>query len=144
VIYWVLLHRTNFGRRIFAIGNNDVAARFSGVRVERIKFILFFLTGLMSGMAAVLLTARLGSTRPSMAGGLELEAISMVVVGGVSMLGDAGSSLGVLRAAVSVGLVTFGLGLLNVPGIVKPIFRGSLLFVVIALAIVFRMWRQRA
>ncbi|MCR6673386.1 ABC transporter permease [Devosia ginsengisoli] len=144
VIYWVLLHRTNFGRRIFAIGNNDVAARFSGVRVERIKFILFCLTGLMSGMAAVLLTARLGSTRPSIAEGFELEAITMVVLGGVSILGGAGSILGVVLAAVIVGLVTFGLGLLNVPGIVMTIFTGSLLIVVIALPILFRMWRQRA
>ncbi len=143
-IYWVLLHRTNFGRRVFAIGNNDVAARFSGVRVDRIKFILFCLTGLMSGIAAVLLTARLGSTRPSIAEGFELEAITMVVLGGVSILGGAGSILGVVLAALIVGLVTFGLGLLNVPGIVMTIFTGTLLIVVIALPILFRMWRQRA
>ncbi|WP_332701316.1 ABC transporter permease [Devosia sp.] len=144
LIYWVLLHRTNFGRRIFAIGNNSVAAQFSGVRVDRIKFILFCLTGLMSGLAAVLLTARLGSTRPSIAEGFELEAITMVVLGGVSILGGAGSILGVVLAALIVGLVTFGLGLLNVPGIVMTIFTGSLLIVVIALPILFRMWRQRA
>jgi rhamnose transport system permease protein len=144
VIYWVLLHRTNFGRRVFAIGNNDVAARFSGVRVERIKFILFCLTGLMSGLAAILLTARLGSTRPSIAEGFELDAITMVVLGGVSILGGAGSILGVVLAALIVGLVTFGLGLLNVPGIVMTIFTGSLLIVVIALPILFRMWRRRA
>jgi rhamnose transport system permease protein len=144
VIYWVLLHRTNFGRQVFAIGNNDVAARFSGVRVDRVKFILFCLTGLMSGMAAVLLTARLGSTRPSIAEGWELEAITMVVLGGVSILGGAGSIVGVVLAALIVGLVTFGLGLLNVPGIVMTIFTGSLLIVVIALPILFRMWRQRA
>lgn len=143
-IFWVLLHRTNFGRRVFAIGNNDVAAQFSGVRVDRIKFILFCLTGLMSGIAAVLLTARLGSTRPSIAEGFELEAITMVVLGGVSILGGAGSILGVVLAALIVGLVTFGLGLLNVPGIVMTIFTGSLLIVVIALPILFRMWRQRA
>ena len=144
VIYWVVLHRTNFGRRIFAIGNNGVAAQFSGVRVDRIKFILFCLTGLMSGIAAVLLTARLGSTRPSIAEGFELEAITMVVLGGVSILGGAGSIVGVVLAALIVGLVTFGLGLLNVPGIVMTIFTGSLLIVVIALPILFRMWRQRA
>src|SRR5690606_17097046 len=91
IIYWVLLHRTNFGRRVFAIGNNAVAAQFSGVRVDRIKFVLFCLTGLMSGVAAVLLTARLGSTRPSIAQGWELESITMVVLGGVSILGGAGS-----------------------------------------------------
>lgn len=144
VIYWVLLHRTNFGRRVFAIGNNDVAAQFSGVRVDRIKFTLFCLTGLMSGIAAVLLTARLGSTRPSIAEGFELEAITMVVLGGVSILGGAGSIIGVVLAALIVGLVTFGLGLLNVPGIVMTIFTGSLLIVVIALPILFRMWRKRA
>jgi len=144
VIYWVLLHRTNFGRRVFAIGNNDVAAQFSGVRVDRVKFTLFCLTGLMSGIAAVLLTARLGSTRPSIAEGFELEAITMVVLGGVSILGGAGSILGVVLAALIVGLVTFGLGLLNVPGIVMTIFTGSLLIVVIALPILFRMWRGRA
>lgn len=142
-IYFVLLHRTNFGRRIFAIGNNEVAARFSGVRVGRIKFILFCLTGLMSGLAAVLLTARLGSTRPSIAQGFELEVITMVVLGGVSILGGSGSILGVVLAALIMGLVTFGLGLLNVPGIVMSIFVGGLLIVVIALPILFRMWGER-
>ena len=144
VIYWVLLHRTNFGRRVFAIGNNDVAAQFSGVRVDRIKFILFVLTGLMSGIAAILLTARLGSTRPSIAEGFELEAITMVVLGGISILGGAGSILGVVLAALIVGLVNFGLGLLNIAPSVKTIFTGTLLILVIALPILFRMWRQRA
>ena len=143
-IYFVLLQRTNFGRRVYAIGNNDVAAEFSGVRVARTKFILFCLTGLMSGMAAVLLTARLGSTRPSIAEGWELEAITMVVLGGVSILGGAGSIVGVVLAALIMGLVTFGLGLLNVPGIVMSIFIGALLIMVIALPILFRMWRQRS
>jgi len=144
VIYFIILHRTDFGRRIYAIGNNPTAARFSGVRVDRIKFVLFCLTGLMSGMAAVLLTARLGSTRPSIAQGFELEAITMVVLGGVSILGGSGSILGVVLAALIMGLVTFGLGLLNVPGIVMSIFIGALLIIVIALPILFRMWRQRA
>lgn len=142
-IYYVVLHRTNFGRRIFAIGNNQVAAQFSGVRVARIKFMLFCLTGLMSGIAAVLLTSRLGSTRPSIAQGWELEVITMVVLGGVSILGGAGSISGVVIAAFIMGLVTFGLGLLNVPGIVMSIFVGALLILVIALPIVYRMVRQR-
>lgn len=143
VIFYVVLHHTNFGRRVFAIGNNATAARFSGVRVDRIKFILFCLTGLMSGLAAVLLTARLGSTRPSIAQGFELEVVTMVVLGGVSILGGSGSILGVVLAALIMGLVTFGLGLLNIPGIVMSIFIGALLIVVIALPILFRMWRQR-
>ncbi|RWD59953.1 MAG: ABC transporter permease [Mesorhizobium sp.] len=142
VIYWFVLHRTSFGRRVFAIGNNPVACQFSGVRVGRIKFILFCLTGLMSGIASVLITSRLGSTRPSIAQGYELEAITMVVLGGVSILGGAGSILGVVLAAFIMGLVTFGLGLLNVPGIVMSIFIGLLLIIVIALPIVWRRLRE--
>ncbi|MEI9426481.1 ABC transporter permease [Mesorhizobium sp. Cs1299R1N3] len=141
VVYWFMLHRTSFGRRVFAIGNNPVAAQFSGVRVGRIKFILFCLTGLMSGIASVLITSRLGSTRPSIAQGYELEVITMVVLGGVSILGGAGSILGVVLAAFIMGLVTFGLGLLNVPGIVMSIFIGVLLIIVIALPIVWRRLR---
>ncbi|MBZ9966274.1 ABC transporter permease [Mesorhizobium sp. BR1-1-2] len=141
VVYWFALHRTSFGRRVFAIGNNPVAAQFSGVRVGRIKFILFCLTGLMSGIASVLITSRLGSTRPSIAQGYELEVITMVVLGGVSILGGAGSIVGVVLAAFIMGLVTFGLGLLNVPGIVMSIFIGLLLIIVIALPILWRRLR---
>ena len=143
LVYGFLLHRTSFGRRIFAIGNNPVAAQFSGVRVGRIKFILFCLTGLMAGIASVLITSRLGSTRPSIAQGYELEAITMVVLGGVSILGGSGSIPGVVLAAFIMGLVTFGLGLLNVPGIVMSIFIGLLLIVVIALPIVWNRFFSR-
>ena len=142
LLYYFLLHRTNCGRRVFAIGNNPVASRFSGVRVDRIRFTLFCLTGLMSGIASVLLTSRLGSTRPSIAQGWELEVITMVVLGGVNILGGSGSILGVVIAAFIMGLVTFGLGLLNVPGIVMSIFIGALLILVIALPIVYGMLKR--
>jgi rhamnose transport system permease protein len=132
VIFYVLLHRSNFGRSVYVIGNNPMGALFSGVRVARVRFILFVLTGLMSGIAAVCLTSRLGSTRPSIATGMELEIIAMVVLGGVNILGGSGSILGVVLAAFIMGMVTFGIGLLNVPGIVMSIFLGLLLIAVIA------------
>lgn len=138
VIFAILLHRTNFGRHVYVIGNNPHAARFSGIPVERVKFILFLLTGLMSGIAAVCLTSRLGSTRPSIAQGWELEVVTMVVLGGVSILGGSGTIVGVVIAAFVMGLVTFGLGLLNVPGIVMSIFIGLLLIITIALPIIAR------
>ena len=141
LIYAVLLHRTNFGRAVFAIGNNPVGAEFSGIRVARVKFVLFLLTGLMAGVAAVCLTSRLGSTRPSIAFGWELEIVTMVVLGGVNILGGSGSIPGVVIAAFVMGLVTFGLGLLNVPGIVMSIVIGALLISVIALPRLARMRR---
>ncbi|MFZ1663099.1 MAG: ABC transporter permease [Paracoccaceae bacterium] len=142
VVFGILLHRTNFGRLVYVIGNNATAARFSGVRVDRVRFILFLLTGLMSGLAAVCLTSRLGSTRPSIATGFELEVVTMVVLGGVNILGGSGTIPGVVIAAVVMGLVTFGLGLLNVPGIVMSIIVGALLIGVIALPRLWAMWRH--
>jgi len=141
VVYYVVLHRTNFGRAVYTIGNNPTAAWFSGIRVARVKFILFLLTGLMSGVAAICLTSRLGSTRPSIAFGWELEVVTMVVLGGVSILGGSGSIPGVVIAAFVMGLVTFGLGLLNVPGIVMSIFIGLMLIGVIALPRLWSKWR---
>ncbi|WP_159588959.1 ABC transporter permease [Chelativorans xinjiangense] len=131
LFFGILLHWTSFGRTVYAIGNNLVGALFSGVRVGRTKFILFLMTGLMSGIAAICLTARLGSTRPSIAFGWELEVVTMVVLGGVSILGGSGGIPGVVIAAVIMGLVTFGFGLANVPGIVMSIFVGLLLITVI-------------
>jgi rhamnose transport system permease protein len=133
IAYGVLLHATSFGRAVYAIGNNATAALFSGIRVGRVKFILFLLTGLMAGVASVCLTSRLGSTRPSIAFGWELEIVTMVVLGGVNILGGSGTIPGVVIAAIVLGMVTFGFGLLNVPGIVMSIFIGLLLIAVIAL-----------
>lgn len=141
MVFGVLLHLTNFGRAVYAIGNNPVASLFSGIRVDRVKFILFLMTGLMAGVASVCLTSRLGSTRPSIGFGMELEVVTMVVLGGVNILGGSGTIPGVVIAAFVMGLVTFGLGLLNVPGIVMSIVIGALLIGVIALPRLWAIWR---
>lgn len=142
VLFAILLHKTAFGRSIYAIGNNTLAARFAGIRVERVKFLLFCLSGLMAGVASVMLTSRLGSTRPTIAFGWELEIVTMVVLGGVSILGGSGSIPGVVIAAFVMGLITFGLGLLNVPGVVMSIAIGSVLIFVIALPRILAMVRR--
>ena len=137
-IFGFFLHRTAMGRRIFALGNNPDAARFSGIPVDRIRFGLFVLTGLMAGLAAVLLTARIGSTRPNIALGFELEVITMVVLGGVSIAGGAGTILGVVLAVFVLGLTTFGLSLVNTPGIVISVLNGVLLIAAISVPIIGR------
>ena len=144
VVFYILLHKTNFGRRTYAIGNNPLASFYSGINVARHKLILFTLVGLLAGLASIMLTARLGSTRPSIALGWELSIITMVVLGGVSIMGGSGTITGVVIAVFLMGLVTFGLGLLNVPGIVMSIVLGVMLIVVIAIPIVFKKyWRVR-
>ena len=138
VIFGVVLHRTAFGRRVYAIGNNPTAALFSGIDVQRYRLILFALVGLFSGLASVLLTSRLGSTRPNIATAWELEIITMVVLGGVNINGGSGTIPGVFIAAFVMGFLTFGMGLLNIPGIVMTVLIGFLLILAIALPIVIR------
>jgi rhamnose transport system permease protein len=145
-VFAVVLHFTRWGRTIYAIGANPTVARWSAVPVQRYRFVLFAITGLCSGLAAVLLTSRLGSTRPSIAQGWELDIVSMVILGGVSVWGGKGSIAGVMLAAVILGFVNFGLGLLNVPGIVMSIIVGSLLIAVVALPVIGQRlagWRMR-
>ena len=117
IAFGLLLHRTSFGRRVFAIGNNPTAALFSGIDMARHRMILFVLTALMSGLASVLLTSRLGSTRPNIATSWELEIITIAVLGGVNINGGAGTVPGVFIAAVIIGFLTYGMGLVNMPGI---------------------------
>ena len=143
IVFGIFLHLTRWGRTLYAIGANPMAARWSGVPVDRYRFLLFAVTGLCSGLAAVLLTSRLGSTRPSIAQGWELEIISMVILGGVSVWGGKGTIVGVLLAAVALGFVNFGLGLLNVPGIVMSIIVGALLITVVAIPVLAERWWGR-
>ena len=138
VIFGLGLHFTATGRRLYAIGSNPVAARFSGIRVARLRFWLFALSGLMSGLAASLLVARFGVVRPNVALGWELDVITMVIFGGVSIAGGSGTIPGVVLAAFVLGFATFGLSLLNVPGIVITVLLGLLLIVSIATPIVLR------
>lgn len=143
LVFYFLLHHTNFGRRTYAIGNNPTAALYSGIKVNKHKMILFVVVGALSGLASVLLTSRLGSTRPSIAFAWELNIVTMVVLGGVSILGGAGSIVGVVIAVFLMGLVTFGLGLLNVPGIVMSIIIGAMLISVISIPILLGRWRSK-
>ena len=144
-LFAIALHRTTFGRQLYAIGSNPTTALFSGIRVDRIRFWLFVLMGFMAGLAAVLLTGRIGSTRPNIALGFELEVVTMVVLGGVSISGGAGGIPGVALAVFVLGFTTFGLSLINVPGIVISILNGVLLIVSIATpALVRRVMRGRS
>ena len=129
VFVGVLLHRTVTGRRLVAIGANPIASRFSGIEVDRHRFALFVFAGLMAALAAVLLTGRIGSTRPNIALGWELDAVTMVILGGVAIEGGRGSIVGVLLAALLLGLFTFALGMANISGIVMAMIVGILLIV---------------
>jgi rhamnose transport system permease protein len=133
ILFGVFLHRTTYGRKIYALGNNATGARFSGVPVAAIRWALFSLSGLVSGLASILLTSRIGSTRPNIADGWELEIITTVVLGGVAITGGKGNIFGVIIGVFLIGFLKFGMGLINVPGVVMNIVIGFLLIVAIML-----------
>jgi rhamnose transport system permease protein len=143
LVFGIVLHRTAAGRKLYAIGSNPVAARFSGIPVDRIRLVLFGITGLLAGLAAWLLTARLGTVRSNIAIGWELDVITMVILGGVSIAGGVGSILGLVLAVFVIGLITFGMSLNNIPGIVVSVYMGALLVLSLALPIVARRFLNR-
>lgn len=133
VIFGLVLHRTTFGRYLYAIGNNENATNYSGVPVARIKFILYTLSGFMAALAGLVLAARFGSTRPDNGTGLELSVITAVVLGGVDINGGKGTMVGSALSLLLIGLTRFGMGLLNIQGQVQGIAIGLLLILSILL-----------
>lgn len=127
VAFALLLHKTAFGRQVYGMGNNLTACRYSGVRTDRVIMTVSLLTGLMSGFTAIFLTSRMGSTRPNVAAGYELEVIAMVVLGGVSTSGGIGRIGGPILAVFIIGFLSYGLGLVNTQAQVLLIILGLLL-----------------
>jgi rhamnose transport system permease protein len=127
IAFGLILHRTTFGRYLYSIGNNENAAAYSGVAVERIKFILYTLSGFMAALAGLILAARFGSTRPDIGTGLELTVITAAVLGGVDINGGRGTMLGAVLSLLLIGLMRFGMGLLNIQGQVQGVAIGLLL-----------------
>ena len=127
VIFGIVLHKTGFGRTLYAMGSNKLASRYSGVKTDRVLLIVGALTGLMSAVCAIFLTSRMGSTRPNVALGYELDVIAMVVLGGVSTSGGTGRIAGPLLAIFIIGFLNYGLGLINVSAQVILVILGLLL-----------------
>jgi rhamnose transport system permease protein len=133
IVFGLVLHATKFGRQLFAIGNNEEAAKYSGVPIDRIKFTLFVLSGFMAAFAGLVLAARFGSTRPDNGTGLELAVITATVLGGVDINGGKGSMYGAILSLLLIGLLRFGMGLLNIQSQVQSTIIGLLLIVSIFL-----------
>ena len=127
IVFVLLLHFTPFGRGIFAIGLSSETARFSGVRVERSKFILFVLTGTISALAGIFYTLRFSSARGDNATGLELAVIAAVLLGGVSIFGGRGAIHGVIAGVLLIGALSSALRLAHVTSDVINIVTGALL-----------------
>lgn len=132
-IFAYVVHFTKFGRSLYAMGRNERASLYSGLRTARIKRIVYMVTGIFSALASIFLCSKLGSSRANMAANYEMDVIAMVILGGVSVSGGVGNVIGVAFSVFVIGLLRYGLGLINVSSEIIMIIIGVLLIVPIAI-----------
>ena len=133
-----ILRRTPFGRYVFAIGGNEEAALLSGVKVRLHKTMVYGVCGLLSGLAATVLTARLNSAQPIAGINYELDAIAATVIGGTSLMGGQGSVIGTLIGALIMGVLRNGLNLLGVSSFVQQVVIGAVIILAVLMDMAFK------
>ena len=129
----VICHRTPFGRHLYAVGGSERAARLTGLRVDSIRTVVYVAGGALSGLAGILVTARLDSAQPNAGLGYELDAIAAVVIGGTSLSGGRGSVAGTALGCLLIGVLSNGLTLLDVSPFWQQIVKGAVIAVAVAL-----------
>jgi ribose transport system permease protein len=130
--FWVLMRFTVFGRSMYAIGANPVAARLAGIRVKRFIFLAFFLSGAFVALSALINISQLGAASPTAGDGLELSVITAVVLGGASLAGGRGTIIGTILGLLLIGTLNNGLVLLNVSSFWQEVARGVLLILAVS------------
>ncbi len=125
----LLLHYFRFGRRVYAIGGNEGAARASGIMTDRIKIWVYVLASVFSGISGIILSARVQSASPISGQGYELDAVAAVVIGGTSLAGGIGTMAGTIVGILILGIITNGLDLLNVSAYLQQIIKGAIIVI---------------
>lgn len=139
IILWIVLNKTRFGRHIYAVGGNIMAAEYSGISTKFVVSISYIISGILAGCAGILLISRLGSGQPTIGEGAELDAIASCVVGGVSMSGGSGTLFGTLIGCLLIGIISNILNLVGVNSYVQLIVKG----VIIVLSIYIDIAKNR-
>ena len=143
IIFYFLLHRTRFGRSVYAIGLNEQAAIYSGIKTKHIKFILFVISGFMCSIAGMLTMSRLLLVRWDMATGGELEIVTMVLLGGTEITGGKGSVIGTFLAVIIIIILKTGLLVANVTANAQMFIMGMLLLISIIVPNIMNYYREK-
>jgi ribose transport system permease protein len=133
LIGFYLLQMTVFGRRTYAVGGNLVAARFSGIKTDRIKIMAFVFSGMTAALAGLLLAARSTAGNPSLGTGLELDVIAAVIIGGTSLFGGIGDIPGSVIGAIFIGILGFGLLVMGLSTSIQEVIKGVIIILAVAL-----------
>jgi len=135
----VLTNKTVLGRHIYAIGGNETASKLSGIKINRVKWIVYSIAGALSALGGIIVTSRLDSAQPNAGLGFELDSIAAVVIGGTSLSGGKGTIMGTVQGALIIGVLNNGLVLLNVSPFWQQVVKG----LVILLAVIVEKFNPR-
>lgn len=135
-VMWFVLQRTTFGRHVFAVGGNAEAAQLSGIRVNRVKAVVFALSGLASGLAAAMAVSLISSGQPQAGAGLDLQAIAAIILGGTSIYGGVGAVWRSVAGVFLIALIGNGFDLLNFNPQIENLVTGIIILAAVALAAV--------
>jgi len=133
ILGWIFLNRTKTGRYIYGLGGNKEAVRLSGVNTAKIQTLVFVISSLLTGLAGIIMLSRINTGQPKIGTGYEMDVITAVVLGGVSIMGGEGSLLGVLIGVLITGVLSNGMILMDVSEYYQQITKGAVLL----LAVIF-------
>ncbi|MFC5559221.1 ribose ABC transporter permease [Ureibacillus thermophilus] len=128
-----ILHKTTFGRRVYAVGGNEEAAKLSGINADRVKIAVYAISGFMASLSALILTSRLNSAQPTAGESYELDAIAAVVLGGTSLNGGKGWIFGTLIGALIIGVLNNGMNLIGVSSFWQQVVKGIVILLAVLL-----------
>lgn len=131
LILWILLTKTSHGRKIYAVGGNEKASFISGIKIDKVKILVYVISSLMAVLSGLILTSRLNSAQPTAGSAYEMDAIAAVVLGGTSMTGGSGSLTGTLIGILILGVLNNGLNLLGVSSFYQQIVKGVVILIAV-------------
>ena len=131
ILTGIIMNKTQIGRHIYAVGGNAQAAQFSGINVQKVKFFVHAYSGLLAGLAGMVLASRMYSGQPTAGDGAEMDAIAAVVVGGTSMAGGSGKIGGTIIGGLIIGVLNNGLNLLNVNSFWQYVVKGAVILLAV-------------
>lgn len=131
LILWILLTKTSYGRKIYAVGGNEKASFISGIKIDKVKILVYVISALMAVLSGLVLTSRLNSAQPTAGSAYEMDAIAAVVLGGTSMTGGSGSLTGTLIGILILGVLNNGLNLLGVSSFYQQIVKGVVILIAV-------------
>jgi ribose transport system permease protein len=127
----IVTRKTKFGRHVYAVGGNEKAAALSGIKIDRIKLLVYSVSGTLAAIGGILVTSRLDSAQPNAGTSFELDSIAAVVIGGTSLTGGTGTILGTFQGALIIGILNNGLVLLNVSPFWQQVIKGLVILLAV-------------